>query len=80
MERQIMFLDWKSQHSKNDYIITHKAFCKFNITLMKLPMAFVTELEQKNSQFVRKHKRLYKAKANWRNKTGVRVINLPDFR
>ena len=60
--------------------ITHKAFYRFNAIPMKLPMAVFTELEQKNSQFVRKHKRLYKAKAIWRKKTGVRGINLPDVR
>ena len=80
MEGQIMFLDWKNQHCENDYTITHKAFYRFNAIRMKLPMAVFTELEQKNSQFVRKNKRLYKAKAIWRKKTGVRGINLPDFR
>ena len=29
---------------------------------------------------MRKHRRLYKAKAIWRKKTGVRGINLPDFK
>ena len=60
-----MFLDWKNQHCENDYTITHKAFYRFSAIRMKLPMAVFTELEQKNSQFVRKNKRLYKAKAIW---------------
>ena len=30
----------------------------FNVTPLKLPMAFFTELEQKISQFIQKHKRL----------------------
>ena len=44
------------------------------------PMAFFTELEQKISQFMWKHKRLKIAKAVLRKKNGAGGINLPDFR
>ena len=52
---------------------------RFNATTIKLPMAFLTEIEQKMSQFICKHKRQI-AKAVLRKKNGAGGINLPDFR
>ena len=43
-------------------------------------MAFFTELEQKISQFIWKHKRPQLAKAVLRKNNGAGGINLPDFR
>ena len=56
------------------------AIYRSSVIPIKLPMAFFTELEQKISQCIWKHKGVQIAKAVLRKKNGAGRINLPDFR
>ena len=50
-----------------------------NAMYIKLPMVFFTQLEQKISQFIQKHKRPLIGKVILQKKKGAGGINLPDF-
>ena len=53
---------------------------RFNVSPINLPMAFFTELKQKISQFIWKHKRPRIVKAVLRKNNGAGGITLLDFR
>ena len=61
-------------------IILSKTIYRFNAILIILGMAFFTELEQKNLQFVWKHKMPWIDEKFMRKKNGARGIRLLDFR
>ena len=78
MERYSLFLDRKNQYFEND--CTTKCNLQMQCDPYQITNGIFTELEQKISQFIWKHKRPQIAEAVLRKKNGARGINLPDFR
>ena len=59
--------------------ILPNAIYRFSVIPIKLAMAFFTELEQKISQFISKHKRPQIAKAVLRKKNGAGAILTSNY-
>ena len=57
-----------------------KAIYRFNASPIKLPMAFFTELEQKNLKICMETQKTPNSQSSLEGKNGAGGIRLPDFR
>ena len=71
---------WKGRIKIVKMAILQKAIYRVNAIPIMVPIAFFTELEQKISKFIWKHKRPLIVKAILRKETEAGRINLLDFR
>ena len=78
MESYSMFQGRKNQYCENNH--TTKCNLQIQCDPYQITNGIFTELEQKFSQFVWKHKRPRRVKAVLGKKNGTGGINLPDFR
>ena len=77
--RRVIPCSWAGRINIVKMTILPNTTYRFSALPITLPMAYFTELGQKISQFIWKHKRLQIAKADLR-KNGAGGVNLPDFR
>ena len=72
-----MLLDWKNQCCQNDHTTQSNLPSQYN---PYETIAFFTELEEKNLQFLWKHERLRTAREILRKKNKAGGIRCPDIR
>ena len=78
--RRDIACSWVGRISNVKMTVLPNVVYKLNLIPIKLPMAFLTELEQKILQFIWIHKRPQIVKAILRMKNGARRISLSDFK
>ena len=71
---------WIRTISTVKMFILSKAIYRFSIILIKIPMAFFTEIEEKNPKICVESQKTPKRQRNMRKKNKAGGITLPDFK
>ena len=77
MEVYTVFMNWKNEHHQNVHI--PKAIYRFNTILIKMLMAYFTDLEQIFQKIIWNQKRPQIASAILGKKYEIREITIPDI-